>query len=121
MWKSNFDKISAAEYRAIYAELTGDNSVANAYKTKELDERMRVIMKNLTPGLAKDLHINNCPKSIFDKFWDVCNNLINDITGCNDCRHSAGSKETGEVIVNMAVSNIGTRLVWKMLPTGNER
>ena len=62
-----FAKLSAAEYRAIYAELTGDNSVANDYKTKEVDERMRVIMKNLTPGLAKDIIAEN---SIFEKFWD---------------------------------------------------
>ena len=55
-------------------------------------------------NLAKDLRINNCRKSMFDKFWDVCSNVIDDMTGCDDLRHSSSSNETGEVIVNMAVA-----------------
>ena len=45
------DKMCASEFRAIYAELTGDCSVANNTKLKEVDDRMRLIMKTADPSI----------------------------------------------------------------------
>ena len=63
-----FENISCAEFRAIYAELTGDQSVSDTKITKEVDERLKSIMHNLTPDLAKDLRVNNTRKSKSDEF-----------------------------------------------------
>ena len=49
------DKITCAEFRAIYIELTSDQSVSETKVTQEVDEHVCLIMNNLTPNLAKDL------------------------------------------------------------------
>ena len=76
-----FDRISPAEFRALYRELTGDESVSEDSVSKEVDNRIQCIMHNLDPTLARDLRINNCRKATFDKFWDICDKgpYINDV------------------------------------------
>ena len=75
------ENISCAEFRAIYAELTGDQSVSDTKITKEVDERLKSIMHNLIPDLEKDLRVNNTRKSKFDEFWDICSKILQELTG----------------------------------------
>ena len=56
------DKISPAQFRFIYEEITGDNSKADTQKQTEYDERIRRIIKNTDPALCRDLRINNGKK-----------------------------------------------------------
>ena len=46
------DKISPAQFRFIYQEITRDNSKANPQKQAEYDERIRCIIKNADPALC---------------------------------------------------------------------
>ena len=52
----------------------------------------------------KDLWVINACKSKFDVFWDICSKVLEELTAVNDHRHCPGSEETGEVVVNMAVT-----------------
>ena len=63
------ENTSCAECRAIYAELTGDQSVNNTKITKEVDEWLKTIMHNLTPDLAEDLRVNNTSLMNSMNFW----------------------------------------------------
>ena len=99
-----FDKITPAEFRVLYSELTGDDSASTNCATQEIDDRMQTIMNNLSPDLAKDLRVNNARKSKFDQFWDICTTLIESLTAVDERRHAHGSTSTGDVIVNMAVA-----------------
>ena len=98
-----YDKISTAEFRAIYSELTGDESKGSNRTEREIDNRLKLIMHNLTPQLAKDLRVNNARKGKFDQFWDICQKVISDLTAVDDRRHGPAS-ENGDVVVNMAVA-----------------
>ena len=97
------DKITCAEFQAIYIELTSDQSVSETKVTQEVDEHVCLIMNNLTPNLAKDLWVNNAHKSKFDIFWDICK-VLEGLTAVNNRCYCPGSEETGEVVVNMAVA-----------------
>ena len=57
------DKISIAQFRFIYQEITGESSKADTQKQAEYDERIRCIVKNANPTLCRDLHINNEKKN----------------------------------------------------------
>ena len=57
------DKISPAQFRFIYQEITGDNSKADTQKQAEYDERIRCIIKNADPTLCRDLRVNNGKKN----------------------------------------------------------
>ena len=94
------DKITWAEFRAIYIKVTGNQSVSETKVTQEVDECL--IMNNLTPCLAKDLQVNNARKSKFD-VWDICSKVLDEFTAVNNRRHCPGSEETSEVVGNMAV------------------
>ena len=65
------DKISPAEFRAIYSELTGDISVADNSNSKAVDERMKLIMPTADESILKDLRVNNGRVGSFDAFWDI--------------------------------------------------
>ena len=54
-----FHKLTPAEFRAIYTELTGDASVVDNTLSKEVDARHKAVLNNLTRGLVKDLRIHN--------------------------------------------------------------
>ena len=41
------DKLSPAQFCSIYNELTGDNSVTDNIKSKEVDERIHTIIKTV--------------------------------------------------------------------------
>ena len=98
-----FDRISPAEFRALYRELTGDESVSADSVSKEVDNRIQCIMHNLDPTLARDLRINNCRKATFDKFWDICDKVLEELTAVDERRHSSEDQD-GDVIVNMAMA-----------------
>ena len=99
-----FDKISASQFRLIYKELTGDNSCNENKKSKEYDERVKLILKHGDPTLSRDLRKNNAAKSKYDQFWDIAQKTIDEMTAVNDRRHACGSSTSGEVAVNMALA-----------------
>ena len=70
------DKLSPAQFRSIYSALTGDCSVTDNIKYKEMDERMRTIIKTVDSSILRDLLINNSRKAKFDNFWNVTSKKI---------------------------------------------
>ena len=99
-----FDKISPAQFRFIYQEITGDETVPDNKKLAEYDERIRLIIKHADTSLCRDLRINNTRKEKFQKFWDIAKEKISEMTAVDDRRHTQGSTLTGEVVVNMAIA-----------------
>ena len=97
------DKMCASEFRAIYAELTGDCSVADNTKLKEVDDRMRLIMKTADPSIIRDLRVNNSRKAKYHNFWDVAEKKIEELQAAavDDRRHS--DTQDSEVISYMAL------------------
>ena len=81
-----FNKITA-EFCAIYAELTGDQSVFPCAQSKDVDACHKAVMNNLTPSIAKNSRMNNTRKEKFDKFWNIASEVIEEITAVDDCRH----------------------------------
>ena len=57
------DKISPAQYRAIYHKLTGDESVSDNQISKEIDERYKLILKVADSNVIRDLCVHNHSKS----------------------------------------------------------
>ena len=53
------DKISPAEFRTIYSELTSDVSIADNSNSKAVDERMTLIMSTADESILRDLQVNN--------------------------------------------------------------
>ena len=56
------NKISPAQFRFIYQEITGDNFKADTQKQAEYNECICCIIKNTDPALCQDLCINNGKK-----------------------------------------------------------
>lgn len=44
-------KISSSQFRSIYRRLTGDDSVTDTQLSKEIDEHMKVILKECDPAV----------------------------------------------------------------------
>ena len=65
------DKISPAQYRAIYCELTGDESVSDNQISKEIDERYKLILEVANSNVIRNLCVYNHRKSSFDMFWKL--------------------------------------------------
>ena len=97
------DKISPAQVRFIYREITGDQSKALTSEQEKYDKSIQCIIKNTDETLARDLRINNGKKTKFDKFWDIAKDVIEKWTVVNDRRHAHSSTSSGEVVVNMLV------------------
>ena len=97
------DKLSPAEFRGMYRELTGDTSTSINQNTKEVDERIAKIMKLCDSSVLRDLRVNNGAKSSFDRFWDIVEKTIVDKTAVDDWRHAEASSE-GDVVVNMSLA-----------------
>ena len=98
------DKMSLAQFRSIYREITGDQSKAPTSEQEKYDERIQCIIKNADKTLARDLQISNGKKTKFDQFWDIAKDVIEELTVVNDRCHAHGSTSSGEVVVNMAVA-----------------
>ena len=96
------DKISTAQFRALYRELTGDESVADNAVSKSVDERMRLILKNADASIIRDMRVNNGRKEAFDTFWEVTEKKLEELQAAavDDRRHAA--EMDGEVVLNMA-------------------
>ena len=63
------DKITPAQFRSIYHELTGDTSVSDNTNSKEVDNRLKMILKTCDPSIVHDLRVHNGRKSSFDNYW----------------------------------------------------
>ena len=98
------NKISPAQFRFIYQEITGDNSKADTQKQAEHNECICCIIKNTDPALCQDLCISNGKKIKFDSFWDIAKNVMKELTAVDDKRHTQGSTTSSEVVVNMAIA-----------------
>ena len=98
------DKISTAQFRALYRELTGDESVADNAVSKSVDERTRLILKNADASIIRDISVNNGRKEAFDTFWEVTENKLEELQAAAvDDRHHATETDR-EVVLNMALA-----------------
>ena len=107
------DKLSPAQFWSTYSELTGDCSVTDNKKCKEMDEHMHTTIKTVDAGVLRDLQINNSRKVKFDNFWDITSKKTEELQlafAVNDCHHA--ETENGEVISNMALT-ISVRDLYK--------
>ena len=57
------DKISPAQFRSIYHELTGDASVSDNTNSKEVDNRLKMILKTYDLSIVRDWRVQNGCKS----------------------------------------------------------
>ena len=95
------DTVSPGQFRAIYQELTGDNTSDNKI-SKQYHDRMRLILKVGDDNIFRDLRVHNTNKSSFDDFLSAAETTIEDLKAVTDRRHaeSAGQRD---VVVNMAL------------------
>ena len=98
------EKIKASEFRAIYAELTGDSSETDNTRLKQVDECMQLIMKTADPSILRDLRVNNSRSAKYDIFWSITEKKIEELQAfvVDDRRH--GGNIDSEVITNMALA-----------------
>ena len=106
------DKLSPAQLRSIYSELTGDWSVNDNIKCQEIDEHMHTTIKTVDLGILRDLRINNSRKAKFDNFRDVRSKKTEELQAftVNDPSHAEA--ENGEVINNVALA-ISVRVLYE--------
>ena len=62
------DKISPAQYRTLYSELTGDWSVTDNANSKAVDERIAFLLKTADESILQDLRVHNSQKKSFNDF-----------------------------------------------------
>ena len=99
-----FDRISPAQFRLIYREITGDYSVPDTKQQVEFDLKIQTIMGNLDSSLCRDLRIYNARKSKCDTFWEIAAAKIEEMTTVDDRRHATASMKTRDVVVNMTLA-----------------
>lgn len=64
----------------LYHDLTGDASLANDKISKEMEERLRLMMLLEDSSIIIDLRTNNgFQGSKFDIFWDELNRYFNEV------------------------------------------
>ena len=64
----------------LYHDLTGDASLANDQISKEIEERLRLIVLLEDPSIIIDLKTNNeFQGSKFDIFWDELDRYFNEV------------------------------------------
>ena len=83
------DKITSAQICSIYHELTGDASVSDNTNSKEVDIRLKMILKTCDPSIVRDLRVHNGHKSSFDNYWRIVKQKIEELqaTAVDDRRH----------------------------------
>uniref|UniRef100_U9T4T2 Uncharacterized protein n=1 Tax=Rhizophagus irregularis (strain DAOM 181602 / DAOM 197198 / MUCL 43194) TaxID=747089 RepID=U9T4T2_RHIID len=81
--------ITPAILRILYYDLTGDAAVASNSISKELEERLRLMLELEDPSIICDLRQNNGFKGTkFDTFWNEMNAYFNEnLPAVNDRRH----------------------------------
>ena len=65
------DQISPGQFRTVYKELIRDCSVSDNKVSKEMDERMQLILSVSDDSILRDLRVNNHRNSYFNDFWAV--------------------------------------------------
>ena len=87
------EKITPAEFRSIYCELTSDNSVSDNQNSKEVDDRLKITLKTGSPSVIRDLQIHNGCKSSFEKHWKIVEEKIKELqaTAVDDRWHGLTS------------------------------
>ena len=94
------DKISSAQFRFIYQEITRNNSKADTLRQAEYANAFAALSK--TPILQYvEIYASPTEKTKLDSFWDIAKNVIEELTPVDDGRHTQGSTTFGEVAVNM--------------------
>ena len=67
----------------LYHDLTGDASLANDQISKEMKERLRLMMLLEDPSIIIDLRTNNGFRgSKFDIFWNELDGYFNEVLIC---------------------------------------
>ncbi|CAB4420652.1 unnamed protein product [Rhizophagus irregularis] len=82
-------QVTPAVLRTLYYDLTGDAAVTNDVISKEIENRLRIMLALEDPSIIVDLRINNGFKgSTFDAFWDEMAGFFNEkILAVDDRRH----------------------------------
>lgn len=65
------EKISPAQFRSIYRELTSDNRVSDNKNSKEVDDLMKIILKTCNLSVIHNLRIHKGCKSLFENYWKI--------------------------------------------------
>ena len=89
------DKISPGHFRTIYKELTGDCSASDNKISKDMEEKMQLILSVSDDSILRDLHVNNHRNSSFDGFSAIAEREIEKMpaTAVNDSRHAETTAE----------------------------
>lgn len=66
--------------RVLYYDLTGDAAITNDIISKELEERLRMMLLLEDPSITVDMRINNGFKGTkFDHFWNELDAYFNEV------------------------------------------
>ena len=57
------DKISSSQFRILFSELTGDQAVADNTIAKNMDDRIKLLLKTVDESIIRDFRISNARKS----------------------------------------------------------
>jgi hypothetical protein len=77
---SLFKKVTPVVLRTLYFDLTGDASTTNNVISKEIEERLRIMMQLEDPSIIVDLRTNNGFKGKeFNCFWDEMGAYFNEV------------------------------------------
>ena len=72
--------ITPAILRVLYYDLTGDAAITNDTISKELEERLRMMLLLEDPSIIVDMRINNGFKGTkFDHFWNELDAYFNEV------------------------------------------
>ena len=82
--------MSAATFRYMYKELTGDYSASSNLDQSEIEKRVKLAIDMEDSDVIVDLrHLNSGRKSMYDPFWLECSKFIQENIGqaVDDRRH----------------------------------
>ncbi|GBB95192.1 hypothetical protein RclHR1_24950001 [Rhizophagus clarus] len=83
--------ITPAILRVLYYDLTGDAAVTSNIISKEIEERLKMMLMLEDPSIIVDTRINNGFKGTkFDYFWNELDAYFNEINAAVDDRHHHG-------------------------------
>ena len=103
------EKISPAQYRAIYHELTGDKSLSVNHFLKE---RMEMVAQVANAKVIRDHHIHHYQRErSFDLFWRFTDQKIERMTAVVTARQ----QEIAHAVAHLALAVSARELYYKRL------
>ena len=74
--------------------------IHHCQKQAEYNEQIHCIAKNADATLSRDLRVNNCKKTKFEKSWEISKNVIEELTAADD----RSPTTSGDLVVNMVLA-----------------